>query len=75
MNNNQIATIDITQLEHVTGGGKIGSLVKLAQKAGPKIADGAKWVGGKAKDAAIWTGIPAAIGGGAAWVKDKFDGK
>lgn len=71
--NSQIETIDITQLEHVTGGGKIGSLFKLAQKAGPKIADGAKWAAGKAKDAAIWTGIPAAVGGGAAWVKHQFD--
>lgn len=64
MNNSQIETIDITQLEHVTGGGKIGTLIK-----------GAKWLGGKAKDAAIWTGIPAAVGGGAAWVKHQFDGK
>ena len=61
-----IHTIHTTQLANVTGGGAIGALVKGAKKLGPIVAD-------KAVEAAKWTGIPAAIGGGAAWVKHKLD--
>lgn len=58
-------TIHTTQLAKVTGGA-IGALVKGAKKLGPVVAD-------KAVEAAKWTGIPAAIGGGAAWVKHQLD--
>ena len=64
----QVQAIDSAQLGKVTGGGPIGWAVKGAKKYGPAIVD-------KAVDAAKWTGIPSAIGAGAAWVKHQIDKK
>lgn len=67
-----LESIDNTQLDAVNGGGLIGSALKLGakalpyvKKAGPKVADAAK-------KAAIWTGIPTAIGSGVAAVEHHF---
>jgi hypothetical protein len=58
----QVQTIDSTQLANVTGGGAIGWVVKGVKKLGPKAVEAAKW-----------TGIPSAVGAGAAWVKHQID--
>ncbi len=71
--NDQIQTIDLADLEHVTGGGKWGTLWKAAKATGKFIGDHAPAVGHKAVDVAKWTGIPSVLGAGAAWVKHKFD--
>ena len=72
MNNQdmQLQAIDMSQLEDVTGGGWKGTLLKYGKKA---VTKGVPWVGHKAVDVAKWTGIPAAVGVGASWVKHRFD--
>jgi hypothetical protein len=71
--NTQIETLDLTQLDQVTGGGWIGTAFKAAKKAAPFVKQAAPWVGHKAVEAAKWTGIPTAVGVGASWVKHQFD--
>lgn len=71
--NSQFATIETSELTDVTGGGWISGAIKLARKAAPFVEKALPVIKDKAVDAAKWTGIPAAIGSGAAWVKHQFD--
>jgi hypothetical protein len=70
--NSQFATIETSELSDVTGGGLLGGALKLARKAAPYVEKAIPFVKDKAVDAAKWTGIPAVLGGGAAWVKHQF---
>ena len=69
----QFAAIETSELSDVTGGGWLGGAIKLARKAAPLVEKAVPFVKDKAVEAAKWTGIPAAIGGGAAWVKHQFE--
>lgn len=71
--NSQFTTLETSELTDVTGGGWIGGAIKLARKAAPYVEKAVPFVKDKAVEAAKWTGIPAAIGSGAAWVKHQFD--
>lgn len=71
--NSQFTTLETSELNDVTGGGLIGGVIKLARKAAPYVEKALPVIKDKAVDAAKWTGIPAAIGSGAAWVKHQFD--
>jgi len=71
--NNQLDSIDLAQLNNVTGGGLIGGIAKLGKKALPYVKKAGPWLGHKAVDAAKWTGIPSAVGAGAAWAKHQLD--
>jgi hypothetical protein len=66
------AAIGTTELSNITGGGWLGGAIKLARKAAPYVEKAVPFVKDKAVEAAKWTGIPAAIGGGVAWVKHEF---
>jgi selenophosphate synthase len=68
----QFATIETSELSDVTGGGLFGAAFKLARKAAPYVEKAVPFVKDKAVDVAKWTGIPAAVGGGAAWIKHQF---
>jgi selenophosphate synthase len=70
--NQQLVSIEVTQLSDVTGGGLWGSAFKLAEKAVPLVKRAAPFLAHKAVDVAKWTGIPAALGAGASWVKHEF---
>lgn len=71
--NSQFAAIETSELSDVTGGGWLGGAIKLARKAAPYVEKAVPFVKDKAVEAARWTGIPAAIGGGAAWIKHQFE--
>ena len=71
--NSQFAAIETSELSDVTGGGWLGGAIKLARKAAPYVEKAITFVKDKAVDAAKWTGIPAAVGGGAAWIKHQFE--
>jgi hypothetical protein len=71
--NSQFAAIETSELSDVTGGGWLGGAIKLARKAAPYVEKAVPFVKDKAVEAAKWTGIPAAIGGGAAWIKHQFE--
>jgi len=70
--NQQLESIEVSQLSDVTGGGLFGAVVKLAEKSAPLFKKAGPYIGHKAVDAAKWTGIPTAVGGGFAWVKHQF---
>ena len=70
--NSQFAAIETSELSDVTGGGLLGGALKLARKAAPYVEKAVPFVKDKAVDVAKWTGIPAALGGGAAWVRHQF---
>jgi hypothetical protein len=71
--NDQIQTIELSDLEYVTGGGKWSKLWDGVQAVGKFIGDAAPAIGKKALEAAKWVGIPAGLGAGAAWVQHQSD--
>ena len=74
--NSRFAAIETSELSDVTGGGWLGGAIKLARKAAPYVEKGVEkavpFVKDKAIQAAKWTGIPAAVGSGAAWIRHEF---
>jgi hypothetical protein len=75
--NQQLESIEVVrltdlQLSDVNGGGLFGAAAKLVGKSIPYIKRAAPVVGHKLVDAAKWTGIPAGIGSGTAWIQHQF---
>jgi hypothetical protein len=68
-----LTSIDNDSLSNVTGGGLFGAAVRLGRRAVPFVRRTAPVVGHAIVDAAKWTGIPAAIGSGAALVQRPFN--
>jgi hypothetical protein len=79
-NNQQLTSIEVSQLADVTGGSLWSSAFKLAEKAAPLVKKAVPfithtalpYVEHKAVQVAKWTGIPAAVGAGASWVKHEL---
>lgn len=77
MTDTTFSLVALTDLEAVTGGGKIGTAWKIIKKVGGKAVDAAKdaWKATPApvKAALATGGVPAALGAGTAYLHHKLD--